>query len=86
MTKKSFEKYNEKIVKKFDEDYNKFLQFKEEGNIEKARKYYFDALINTFNSFTNNSLPGFKEFEDKYVELLLDYCKDEFRERYESSY
>ncbi len=82
LKKKDFEQYDDKIKKKFMPEYEKYSKYYEKGDIENARKYYFEALRMAFDIYTNNSITEFKEVEDKYIELLLKYSREAYAEKY----
>ena len=71
LNQQGFEKYDKELKGKFDSDFKKYQDYYKKGDIENARRYYFDALRNAFDIYTNNSIADFKEEEDKYIELLL---------------
>ena len=52
------------------------------GDIENARKFYFEGLRNAFNVYSNDSIYEFKEFEDQYIETLLRYTRESYEERF----
>ena len=41
------------------------------GDFERARIYYFEALKNSFDSYTDSSIINFKKEEDRYIEDLI---------------
>lgn len=71
MIKNSIDDYNNNLKSKFEEDYKKYLEYSNRQDYEKARKYYFAALNNTFNYLTNDTINNFKLLEDKYIELII---------------
>ncbi|MCK4797166.1 MAG: hypothetical protein KAT05_07275, partial [Spirochaetes bacterium] len=75
------ENYNTSIKSKFTKDYNKYKKYYKNGDLELARNYYFSALANAFNSYTNNSINDFKKIEDIYINILIQNLEDEFKTR-----
>jgi len=78
----SKEIYMKELKEKFQADYDNYVKYQKRGDIEKARKYYFNALQKAFDLYTNNSISEFKEFEDKYIETLIKLNEREWKRRY----
>ncbi len=74
--------YDKELIAKFNENYNFFSRYYKEGNIERARKYYFIALQHAFDMYTNFSLNDFKEIDDKYIELLIKLNENAMKDKY----
>ena len=68
----SLNNFTKDIQEKFTVDYNKFEDYNKKGDIEKARNYYFESLNKTFGDYSNNTINKFKQFEDKYIEILIN--------------
>jgi len=64
-------KNEENLKNKFEMYFEKYKDAYKKGDVESARKYYFEALNNAFNIYTNNSLNEFITFEDNYINELL---------------
>jgi len=56
----------------FKLDYNKFLEAFQKSDFKSAREFYFNALKNSFNIYTDNSIPTFRDVEEKYIASLLE--------------
>ncbi|MBN2546124.1 MAG: hypothetical protein JXB50_10035 [Spirochaetes bacterium] len=77
--KETGNKSNEELLRKNEEDLkNKFEMYFEKykeayknGDVESARKYYFEALNNAFSIYTNNSLNEFITVENNYISELI---------------
>lgn len=76
------EKYNKMVREKFAPNYERFVEANKIGDIENARVHYFEGLRNAFNTYSKNSINEFKEFEDKYIEKLLEVTRESFEDRY----
>ncbi len=56
---------------KFSENYKKYQYYNSRSDFERARIYYFEALRNSFDIYTENSIIDFKKEEDRYIEELI---------------
>ncbi len=82
LSKKKLVDNTEDLKKKFLTNYQKYQYYNSKGDFEKARLYYFDALNNSFDIYTDNSIIDFKKGEDQYIELLV---KDNLKSKSEEN-
>lgn len=68
---KDMQSYDNTLKERFQTAYESYKDAQKKGDIENARKYYFDALREAFDIYTNNSISDFKEVEDRYIQSLL---------------
>ena len=76
------DKYEEELKLKFDQYYKNYVKYNKKGDIEKARRYYYEALSKAFDIYANNSVNEFKKIEDSYIESLIKNNEEEIKKRY----
>ena len=69
--KEGFDDYKNELKENFLEHYQKYQYYSNMGDFERARIYYFEALKNSFDSYTDSSIINFKKEEDRYIEDLI---------------
>lgn len=65
------EDYKKELKERFLDNYKKYQYYNKMGDFERARIYYFEALKNSFDTYTDSSIIDFKKEEDKYIEDLV---------------
>ena len=76
-----FRDYDKEIKDYFSINYKTFEEYYKKGDLEKARNYYFETLNTVLGNYTNNTVLNFKQFEDRYIELLLKNYERELVKR-----
>lgn len=67
--------FHKELKKTFKENYDVYIDYYKKGYYEKARNFYFEILNKVFGDYSNNSILPFKEFEDEYIEMLIENYK-----------
>lgn len=75
LLKNKFDDFNKDLKNSFKEEYDVYIGYYKKGYYEKARNFYFEILNKIFGDYTHNSILSFKEFEDQYIEMLIENYK-----------
>ncbi len=79
LLKRRMENFGQDLKNNFKENYDVYVGYYKKGYYEKARNFYYEILNNVFGEYSNNSILPFKEFEDKYIEMLIENSKELWR-------